>query len=101
MDGLEDTSIYEAIFAAVDEVDQVYNHIGRGCGNLPICMIDLDIEVDGNLTVAEGHQLAIEVEQALRRSIENLYDIAVHVEPLGNIESGEKYGLSSQELLNG
>ncbi|NLW56742.1 MAG: cation transporter [Firmicutes bacterium] len=102
MDGLEDTSIYEAIFAAVDEVDQVYNpHRTRVRKLANLYLIDLDIEVDGNLTVAEGHQLAIEVEQALRRSIENLYDIAVHVEPLGNIESGEKYGLSSQELLNG
>jgi len=102
MDGIEDTSIYEAIFAAVDEVDQVYNpHRTRVRKLANLYLIDLDIEVDGNLTVAQGHQLAVEVEQALRRSIKNLYDIAVHVEPLGNIESGEKYGLSSQEFLNG
>ncbi len=59
----------------------------------------MDIEVDGSLTVAEGHRLAVEVEQVLRNKIDNLYDVAVHVEPKGNIETEEKYGLSPQEFF--
>lgn len=101
MEGIEDTSIYEAVFAAVKGVDQVCNpHRTRVRKLSNLYLIDIDIEVDGNLTVAEGHHLAVEVERVLRQSIENLYDIAVHVEPIGNIEIGEKYGLSSKEFLH-
>ena len=39
----------------------------------------------------------MEVEHVLRQKIENLYDVAVHVEPLGNMEK-EKYGLSPATL---
>lgn len=99
MDGVKDTSIYQAVFDAVDQVEKVSNpHRTRIRKLSNLYLIDLHIEVDGALTVAEGHRLAMEVEQALRRKIENLYDVAVHVEPLGNMET-ERYGLSPQELI--
>ncbi len=103
MDGVKDTSIYQAVFDAVDQVENVTNpHRTRIRKLSNLYLIDLHIEVDGSLTVAEGHQLAIEVEHALRQKIDNLYDVAVHVEPLGNMEK-EQYGLSPHELteLNG
>ena len=98
MDGVNDTSIYQAVFDAVDQVENVTNpHRTRIRKLSNLYLIDLHIEVDGALTVAEGHELAMEVEQVLRQKIENLYDVAVHVEPLGNLEK-EKFGLSPQKL---
>ena len=98
MEGIEDTSIYEEVFTAVKKVKNVSNpHRTRVRKLSNLYLIDIDI-VDGELTVAEGHQLAVKVEKALRQSIDNLYDVAVHVEPVGNIEIGEKYGLSSKEF---
>ncbi|NLM37459.1 MAG: cation transporter [Firmicutes bacterium] len=98
MDGVKDTSIYQAVFDAVDQVEKVTNpHRTRIRKLANLYLIDLHIEVDGTLTVAEGHQLAMEVEHILRQKIENLYDVAVHVEPLGNMEK-EKYGLSPEKL---
>jgi divalent metal cation (Fe/Co/Zn/Cd) transporter len=88
------------VFAAVQEVKDVFNpHRTRIRKLANLYLIDIDIEVDGRLTVAEGHQLAVEVENMLRQRIDNLYDVAVHVEPLGNIETEEKYGLSPQEIF--
>lgn len=99
MDGVKDTSIYQEVFAAVGQVEQVFNpHRTRIRKLSNLYLIDMDIEVDGALTVAEGHRLAVEVEQVLRKKIDNLYDVAVHVEPKGNIETEEKYGLSPQEF---
>ena len=100
MDGVKDTSIYQEVFAAVSQVEQVSNpHRTRIRKLSNLYLIDMDIEVDGSLTVAEGHRLAVEVEQVLRNKIDNLYDVAVHVEPKGNIETEEKYGLSPQEFF--
>ncbi len=100
MDGVKDTSIYQAVFDAVDQVENVANpHRTRIRKLANLYLIDLHIEVDGTLTVAEGHRLAMEVEHVFRQKIDNLYDVAVHVEPLGNMEK-EKYGLSPQKLTD-
>ena len=100
MEGIEDTSIYEQVFDAIKEVKGVSNpHRTRIRKLSNLYLIDLDIEVDGRLTVTEGHRLAAQVEKVLRKSIDNLYDVAVHVEPLGNVETEEKYGLSDQEFI--
>ncbi len=99
MDGVKDLSIYRQVFAAVQEVEGVFNpHRTRIRKLANLYLIDIDIEVDGGLTVAEGHQIAVTVENVLRERIENLYDVAVHVEPKGNIETEEKYGVSPREV---
>jgi len=42
---------------------------------------DLHILVNPDLTVEEGHSIASEVEEAITRELENIYDVTVHVEP--------------------
>jgi cation diffusion facilitator family transporter len=42
---------------------------------------DMHILVDPGLTVEQGHVIASEVEEAIRREQENIYDVTVHVEP--------------------
>lgn len=43
--------------------------------------VDLELEVDGDLTVREGHDLAHQVEEAITRSIPEIKEVAVHVGP--------------------
>ncbi len=95
MDGILDKSIYEDIFSSVEEIKGVYNPHRtrvRKLGNTFV--IDLDIEVEGSMSVTEAHQKAIEVEELLKKRIKNIYDVIVHIEPLGNIEQSEKFGIS-------
>ena len=95
MDGVKDISVYDKIFAAVEKVPGATNpHRVRSrlIGNL--YMIDLDVEADGNLSLNEAHSIADAVERSIKDSIENVYDIVVHIEPLGKHHSAEKFGIS-------
>lgn len=98
MDGHSDIKDYQLVINAVLGVKGVLHphkirlrKVGWGF------YVDLDIEVDGHLTVMEGHRIAMEVETAIRASLENVYDVMVHVEPRGNCEE-ESFGLSEKEI---
>lgn len=43
--------------------------------------VDLHVEVDGELTVREGHTIAHEVKDAVRRGNPAIADVLVHIEP--------------------
>ena len=46
-------------------------------------LVDIDVEVDADLSVAQGHQVANEVEVAIYRRLgENIDDVQVHVDPI-------------------
>ncbi len=101
MDGLNDPGLYRALFDAVSRVDGAGNPHKtriRKTGNAYI--IDLDIEVDGSISVKAGHDIARRVEAAIHEGIEHVYDVQVHIEPLGNMESRERFGLSRKSLEN-
>ncbi|MDR1344147.1 MAG: cation diffusion facilitator family transporter [Tannerellaceae bacterium] len=94
MDGVKDVSIYNKIFEAVDKVPGATNpHRVRSrlIGNL--YMIDLDVEADGNMSLNEAHGIADAVEKSIKDSIENVYDIVVHIEPFGKHHPAEKFGI--------
>jgi cation diffusion facilitator family transporter len=95
MDGVSDTSVYEKIIAAVEQIPEAYNphrirssHVGNRYN------IVLDIEVDGILSLAEAHRIAQQVEDSIKQSIDNVYDIVIHVEPKGYEHIEEKFGVS-------
>lgn len=99
MEGISDSTIYEKIFKAVDRVDGACNpHRTRIRKLANMFVIDLDIEVDENLSVADGHKIAVNVERSVKAIVENVYDITVHVEPRGNYEETERYGVSRDDL---
>lgn len=99
MDGVADKSIYEAIFKAVEKTAGAINpHRTRVRNMSNLYVIDIDIEVDGSLTVTEAHDIAMAVEKEIKEKIENVYDIMVHVEPKGNVETKEKFGVSEPHL---
>ena len=99
MDGLEDQSIYNKVFNATCGVEGVKNpHRTRIRKINTMYIIDMDIEVDGKLTVTEGHDISKKVHDCIQNQIENIYDVIIHVEPIGNKEEAEKFGLSKDSI---
>ena len=43
--------------------------------------VDLHIEVDGNISVREGHHIAHAVKRAIQESDPRIADVLVHIEP--------------------
>lgn len=99
MDGSADDSLYRSLFQAVHSVPGAKNpHRARIRKMAGSWDIDLDIEVDGSITVSEAHEIADRVERAVKCQIPDVYDIMVHVEPSGSESLHEQYGLSSKDL---
>ena len=48
------------------------------------------------MTVREAHNITKNVEKAIKEQIPNVYEVLIHVEPLGNIEN-ENYGVNKEE----
>jgi cation diffusion facilitator family transporter len=98
MDSERDDRIYQSIFDAVSETrGAAHPHRARVRKLSTLYVIDLDIEVRGDKTVTEAHEVAMEGERLIMEKIDNVYDIMVHVEPKGNVESEEKFGISEEE----
>ena len=98
MEGIHDHSVYDRIFVAVDTVDGASNpHRARIRQISNYYVIDLDIEVDPQISVARGHEIAVEVEERIKQAVQNVYDIMVHIEPQGNLEADEAYGLAHDD----
>jgi len=99
MEGHDNLKDYQDLFDAVEKVEEAGNPHKvriRKIGNALI--IDLDIEVNGSLSVYQGHAIAVGVEKAIKDAMSNVYDVQVHIEPLGNFEEDEKYGVTREEL---
>lgn len=95
MDGTADRSPYGEVFTAVNSVVEAGNpHRTRIRRLGGLLVVDLDIEVDPYLTVHEAHGIAIRVEAAIKERLPEVYDVIVHVEPKGNREEGERFGLT-------
>ena len=100
MDGSGDNERYRALFEAVRSVPGAGNpHRARMRRIASTWDIDLDIEVDPNLTVREAHAIAAAVERAIKSRVDGVFDIMVHVEPTGDKEHGEEgFGLREKEV---
>jgi len=98
MDGSEDSAPYAAVFEAVASVPGAGNpHRTRIRKLGSILIADLDIEVNPSLSVAAAHEIAVRVEAAIKGRLPEIYDVIVHVEPAGNREAGERFGLTPDE----
>ncbi len=101
MDGNADTEIYSQLFEAVRTIEGVSNpHRVRMRKIATFWDVDLDIEVDANMSVKDAHDLAEKVTHAIKSTIPDIYDIMVHIEPKGfaDLHSEEGYGLSEEDI---
>lgn len=97
MDGVKDVTVYNKIFEAVEKIpgaSSPHRVRSRQIGNM--YMIALDIEADGNISLNEAHAIAEAVEHSIKLTVENVYDIIVHVEPEGTHRGGEKFGVDEK-----
>lgn len=100
MDGIPpDAEVYSKVFEAIENIEGVSNpHKVRIRKMGYKYLVDLDIEVAGEMTVSRAHELAKNVEIAIIDINEKIYDVHVHIEPAGNVEN-ENYGISSNREL--
>lgn len=99
MDGVKDETVYQKIFQAVDLVPGAENpHRVRSRQIGGLYMIALDIEADGNLTLYEAHDIAESVEKSIKNTVENVYDVIVHVEPHGKHLPEKQYGIDRKMI---
>jgi cation diffusion facilitator family transporter len=82
---------------AADSVQGVCtSHRVRTRGSPGEIYVDLHIGVDPTLSVEEGHRISLEVEAKIKRSINGVKDVAVHVDPRErcevNVDPGELEG---------
>ena len=99
MDSVENPAVYREVFAAVDTVPGVSNpHRVRIRRLNAFYVIDLDVEVDGTISVHQAHELACRLEKEIRGRIPKVFDIMVHVEPAGAARHQEGYGLIPADM---
>ena len=99
MDGINDPELYEQIFEAIKKVNGAHNpHRARARKIGSHLMVNLDIEVDPEMSVREAHDIAKQVEDQIKNQLENVYDVMVHLEPMGNLETDEKFGISEKDV---
>ena len=100
MDGNTDKEMYKRMFDAVRSIKGVSHPHRARIRKIGACWdMDLDIEVDANMTVYEAHEIATNVEKAIRSAIPDIYDVMIHVEPAGLAisDSEEQYGLTEDD----
>ncbi len=101
MDGNADKEIYHQLFESVRSVDGVSNpHRVRMRKIATYWDVDLDIEVDGNMSVNDAHDISEKVSTAIKSNIPDIYDIMVHIEPKGSAHTHleEGFGLREEDI---
>lgn len=99
MDGNTDREIYKRLFDAASSVKGVsHPHRARIRKIASHWDIDLDIEVAADMSVSAAHEIACQVESAVRKAIPDVYDIMVHVEPAELNDENEQYGLDENDV---
>ncbi len=99
MDGIQDCSIYNDIFSAIESVEGAYNPHrvrARKIGNK--IMVAVDLEVEGDISIKHAHNIAHNVELSIKQKIANIFDVVIHLEPLGDKTSEKKFGLSRKDF---
>jgi cation diffusion facilitator family transporter len=89
---------------------EVERHIRDVAGSVPAVMaldkclvrkmgldyiVDLDVIVDGGISVRDGHRIAHDVQSVLRRTIPRISRVYVHVEPHDRSAAGETRRLNT------
>ncbi|MDW7709975.1 MAG: cation-efflux pump [Deferrisomatales bacterium] len=89
VDTAPDRELLERLAAAVSRVEGVRSHHDLRARRLgKDILVDVDIEVDPELSVVQGHDLARAVRQEMLQGVKGVRDAMVHVEPVGAREGG-------------
>lgn len=98
MDGLDDTSIYSKVFEIIKSEKGIFNpHRTRIRKIGSHYMISIDVEIDGDVKLRKAHDMVCVLEEKIKKKIDRVYDIRVHIEPLGDKLSKEKFGICRKD----
>jgi cation diffusion facilitator family transporter len=99
MDGTRDCTIYERIFDAIEAVEGAHHpHRVRARNIGHKVMIAIDLEVEGDLSLRQAHEIAHKVEESIKSKIENVFDVSIHIEPLGDELEERPLGITKSNL---
>ncbi len=96
MDGIrkEDNWIYDEVIKACEKCGGSNPHKIRARRIGDKFYVDMDIEVDGDKTVRQAHDITVCIKDELHKT-DTIYDVVVHIEPAGNKED-ERYGIHKE-----
>ena len=98
MEGIEDRQIYKDILQIIDQIKGAQNpHRVRVRKFAHKYVIEMDFEVDGNMSVNDAHNISNQVENRIKDELDSVYDIITHIDPLGNDEDDE-FGISKDNV---
>lgn len=99
MEGETNMDLYKKIFNEVKKIDCFSNPHRVRVRKLGIYyIIEFDIEMEGKTTINEAHEKVKQLENNIYNTIPYVYDIIIHIEPNGNIEHDESWGLTEKDL---
>lgn len=62
--------------------------------------VDLHLEVDPNITVKQGHDIAERARNLIKKDLDWVADVLVHVEPVGNVHSPYHTDVEAQQHID-
>jgi cation diffusion facilitator family transporter len=100
MDGNVEKNVYKKVFEIVESVNGVKNphrmrirHVGHKL------MVNIDIELDGDMTLHDAHEISHVVEKEIKTGLdEEVLDVIIHVEPYGDETEEQRLGISKEVL---
>lgn len=100
MDGNIEKGIYEKVFKIVEAVPEVRNpHRMRIRKVGHQLMINIDIELDGEMSLSRAHEVSHVVEKNIREGLgREIMDVIIHIEPYGDEIKEEKLGVTKDVL---
>ena len=99
MDGNVDKESYEEVFQLLESMDGIKNpHRLRIRKIGPKKNINVDIELEGDMTLAEAHRMSHCVEDLIKLKIPDVFDVAIHIEPVGEHIEEKDIGISRKGL---
>jgi len=99
MEGESNMELYDMLFSQIKKYKCFHNpHRVRIRKLGAYHLIEFDVEASENCTIKEAHDYAVKLEYDIKTSIPTVYDIFIHIEPLGNYEQHERWGLDEGEL---
>ena len=100
MDGNIGKNIYEKVFEIVEAIPEARNphrmRIRRAGNKL---MINIDIELDGEMKLSKAHEISHRIEKKIKDELDyEVFDVIIHIEPYGDDIHEEDIGISKEEL---
>ena len=62
-------------------------------------MINIDIELDGDMTLSKAHSISHIIEKKIKEDLQyEVFDVIIHIEPYGDVIHEEDIGISRDVL---